>query len=267
MNVKIFCLLLEDPHPVKVLSMPFDKLMLTYVIVTAIAATAAVVTLFAIRGQLKAMRAQLDQMKAAGEQTDKLIVIADRQAAALSVSAEAAKKNAEAAALNAQALIDSERPWLFVNSQISNTNITPPPGAANYIPSQFKFSLNNAGRTPAELLYFYANYSVCPAGEVDDVRVQERQLGRDFVHRKIFSPGDPVENILNFEIRTSRLTDDDVRDLANSRMRLVFFGMSRYRDTTGGAHAPIRETWFQFFFDVPSRTLIMCGPEGANRHT
>src|SRR5882724_6063802 len=105
---------LEDPHPVKVLSMPFDKLMLAYVIVTAVAAITAVITLLTIRRQVEAMREQLQQMKAAGEQTNSLITTARDQVAALSIAAEATKQSAEAAALNAEALINSERAWILV---------------------------------------------------------------------------------------------------------------------------------------------------------
>jgi predicted lipid-binding transport protein (Tim44 family) len=92
-----FVLLVEGPYPVKILSMPFDKLMLVYVIVTAIAAIAAVVTLLTIRGQLQVTRNQLKQMEEAGKQTEALINQASAQSTALLVAARAAESNAEAA--------------------------------------------------------------------------------------------------------------------------------------------------------------------------
>src|SRR5579864_1985211 len=136
-----------------------DWLLLIYDIVTAIAAIVAVLALKQIRAQARAMREQLDQMKAAGKQTDDLIAVARDQARALGIAAAAAQESADAALLNAQAIINSERPWVFVNYTISPDNILPAPGSLASLPSRFTFDLTNSGRTPAELVYRYFNFS------------------------------------------------------------------------------------------------------------
>jgi len=167
----LFVLLFENPYSVKIVSMPFDKLMLAYVIVTAIAAIAAVVTLLTIRGQLRLMRRQLGQMEEAGKQTESLIAQASMQTNALLIAARAAESNAEAAhaqvtqfravaeaaeksanaaVRNAEALINSERPWIFpkIFADIigidTNTEII--------VPNSIDFNLINLGRTPGELI-------------------------------------------------------------------------------------------------------------------
>lgn len=262
----LLCLLLEDPHPVKVLSMPFDKLMLAYVIVTAVAATAAVITLFAIRGQMKAMREQLEQMKAASQQTDELIKTARDQANALAVAAEAAKKSAEAALINAQALINSERPWLFVRFALSQNN-TGRPGLTAALPTNFIFDLHNSGRTPAELLYLDAKFSIRPAREVDDFKMNDADIGADFVHRRILEPGATIPAFYRFDSGSSSFENAEFRAVVTGQMRLMFFGIARYRDTLGTVETPVRETRFCYYYDTVTRTLLMAGLPGANRHT
>jgi hypothetical protein len=86
-----FVLLFENPYSVKIVSIPFDKLMLAYVVVTAVAAIAAVVTLLTIRGQLQVMRGQLRQMEETGKQTESLIAQASAQSNALLIAARAQK--------------------------------------------------------------------------------------------------------------------------------------------------------------------------------
>ncbi|MGH9635851.1 MAG: hypothetical protein ACRD72_13550 [Candidatus Angelobacter sp.] len=264
--VEILCLLLEDPHPVKVLSMPFDKLMLTYVVVTAVAATAAVITLFMIRGQLNALREQLQQMKAGSQQTDKLIKTAQDQANALGIAAEAARKSAEAALVNAQALINSERPWLFVRFALALNN-TGRPGLTQVLPTNFIFDLHNMGRTPAELLYLDARFSIRPAREVDDFKMDDANIGADFVHRRILEPGATVPAFYRFDSGSASFENASFHAVVTAQMRLMFFGIARYRDTLGGVEISVRETRFCYYYDTVTRTLIMAGLPGANRHT
>jgi hypothetical protein len=249
-----------------------DWLLLIYDIVTAIAAFVAYRALRVIREQGRAMREQLQEMKASGEQAKALIIEAGKQAAQLAhvatatqQSADAAKKSAAAALLNAQALINSERPWIFVRYDISQLNIAPVPGVQEFVPNSISFVLTNSGRTPAEVLYFYGNYTICPAREVDDVKMPERELQGEFMHKKIFSPADSL-GFFDFVPSTS-ISDDDLRAIASSRMRLVFWGIVKYRDTLGGAEAPIRETWYCYWYSPRARSLVMCGPSGANKHT
>jgi hypothetical protein len=244
-----------------------DRLMVVYVIVTAVAACAAVFTLFIIHGQLKIMQSQLDQMKSTATQTDALIVQATQQANSLVKAAVAAEKNAEAAILQSTALINSERPWIFVRFTISQNNASPMQGGKLFLPVDFTFDLINLGRTPAEILYFYGNYTIRPAREIDDITMSERDLLSEFEHKKILASEEPLNSFYKFYPSQSALTEDDFREIINSRMRLVFFGMIRYRDTLATSNAPSRETFYCYWYNPFMRDLVMGGPLGANRHT
>jgi hypothetical protein len=245
-----------------------DRLLLIYDVVTAIAALVAILALNQIRVQAKVMSEQLEQMKASGKQTDDLIAVARDQATALGIAAKAAQESADAALLNAQAIINSERPWLFVKLTISSENIFPIPGSQHALPSYFTFDLENSGRTPAELIYSYSNFSICPSREVDDVKIAERDLGKEHLHKEILAPNEAVRiNKFTFAGQGAALMDQELMSLAASRQRLVIFGMIKYRDSLGGPAAPIRETWFSYFFDPSPRRLVMCGQPGANKHT
>lgn len=243
-----------------------DRLSLIYDVVTIIAATVAILALMQIRAQAKAMREQLDQMKAAGKQTDDLIAVARDQAKALGTAAKAAQESADAALLNAQAIINSERPWVFVRAEISPDNILPAPGSQSMLPSYIAFSTVNSGRTPAEVIYGYFGFSICPAREVDDVKIAEKELLGEYTHKSILAP-DEVIRFDKFSFGRSGLADEDLISIAASRLRLVLFGVIRYRDSLGESDFPIRETWFSYFFDPTQRKLVMCGQAGANKHT
>jgi hypothetical protein len=243
-----------------------EWLFIVYDAATIAAAIVAWRALTAIREQGRLMSNQIEQMRAAGRQTDDLIKIAREQAAALALAADASEKNAKAALLNAGALINSERPWIFVRHTIANENFRPLPTSDALLPQRFTFDLINSGRTPAEVLYSYFNYSIRPAREVDDVKIDEKELGKEFAHAKILPPGE-ISRFDTFYMSGSGLTAEDLIAIAASRMRLIIFGLIKYRDTLGGNDSQVRETWFYYFYNPTQRDLTMCGLPGANRHT
>jgi hypothetical protein len=280
----LFVLLIEGPYPVKILSMPFDKLMLAYVIVTTIAAMAAVVTLLTIRRQLHVMRNQLEQMQAAGKQTDALIAQASSQSAALLIAARAAESNAEAAhaqvvqfravaeaaeksanaaVRNAEALINSERPWvlprIFANMTGTDTN------AELVVPVSIDFNLINLGRTPAELIAVSGTHSF---QIIQDTLTFDPamfpQLEKELVHRRILAPDEAWNS---FHVFDGQKVMAQANKAIFATHRLVVFGSITYRDTLGADDSPTRKSRFCYYFDPMTRDLEMCGVKGANSHT
>lgn len=258
----IAAILVDAPYPIRVLSVPFDWLMLTYVIVTAIAAAAAITSLVTIRSQLKVMQHQLDQMKSSGTQTDDLIATTRDQANALAVVADAAKKSADAALLSANALVNSERPWLFERFTITNTNV-PIPGGSFFVPTGIKLDLINLGRTPAEVFFAAASFSIQPHQEVHSFDTTGFfDASAEFVHRRILAPEETWEN---FHYYTPSSPDANLRGMSDTHS-LILFGIVKYRDTLGGEATMVRETRYFYVYEPGNRMLRMAGPPGANRH-
>jgi hypothetical protein len=278
-----FILLLENPYSVKVVSMPFDKLMLAYVIVTAIAAIAAVVTLLTIRRQLHVMRSQLEQMQEAGKQTDALIAQASAQSAALLVAAraaesnaaaahaqvvqfravaDAAEKSANAAVRNTEALVNSERPWIFprISANIVGINTN----SEIIVPNWIDFNLINLGRTPAELIAVSGAHTfqtIQDAPTFDPGMFPH--LKKELTHRRVLAPDEAWNQFHTFD---GRKVLAQANKAVFSTHRLIVFGSISYRDTLGGEDSPLRESRFCYYFDPMSRDLEMCGVKGANVH-
>ena|SRR5438270_5145954 len=278
-----FVLLFENPYSVKIVSIPFDKLMLAYVIVTAIAAIAAVVTLLTIRGQLQVMREQLGQMEEAGKQTESLIAQASVQSNALLIAARAAESNAEAAhaqviqfravaesaeksanaaVRNAEALINSERPWIFpkIPANIVGTDTN----AEIVVPNSIDFNLINLGRTPGELIAVSAGHTF---QTIQDTRTFDPamfpQAKKELAHRRVLAPEEAWNR---FHVFDGHKVLAHVNKAVLSTHRLIVFGSVSYRDTLGGDDSPIRESRFCYYFDPVTRDLEMCGVKGANAH-
>jgi hypothetical protein len=278
-----FVLLFENPYSVKIVSIPFDKLMLAYVVVTAVAAIAAVVTLLTIRGQLQVMRGQLRQMEETGKQTESLIAQASAQSNALLIAAraaesnaaaahaqvvqfravaEAAEKSANAAVRNAEALINSERPWIFprilVNIIGTDTN------AEIIVPNSIDFNLINLGRTPGELIAVSGSHTF---QTIQDTPTFDPAMfprcKKELTHRRILAPDEAWNS---FHFLDGRKVLAEANKAVFSTHRLIVFGSANYRDTLGGADSPIRESRFCYYFDPVTRDLEMCGVKGANAH-
>lgn len=93
------------------------------------------------------------------------VVVAIGTIRILQKQTEATEQSAEAARLNAQALIDSERPWIFIPFVGKFPRIDPPvlvdrvPGT--YQNSECCFWFKNLGKSPAKVIEFKAQLIIC----------------------------------------------------------------------------------------------------------
>jgi hypothetical protein len=190
------------------------------------------------------------------------------------IAAEAAKISAEAASLNAQAIINAERPWLFIEIKTSEGNIVRP----GDIPAHCAFSVSfrNYGKTPAEIVGF-DQHPDC-RDSTDDLPwpPQYALEGRVLVHTRMVPAGetwrDPGESHFYVE---SFVLEDMWRDIQRSKKRLVYWGRLQYRDLIEQPKTiheltklgTIHETCFCYFWSPALNEFLICGPLGYNKHT
>ncbi len=207
---------------------------------------------------LKAIQGQLNEIKRAGEQTDKLIAHTAQQAEAAKTAAESSAKNAESARLNAQAVINSERPWVFIklNEPVQNPRET-----------QIKFTAINRGRTPAEVTLYTADFIFAHPESLASIPTYPL-AGHELAHKKYLPQGDSFE-VYEFDCRTvmesQQWSNLNQPNQQGEVKRFVFIGHVLYRDLiTREEH----ETRFCYWLSpAPWIGLIVGGPPEYNKHT
>lgn len=263
-------------------------------------------------GQLTVMEHQLQEMKIAreetavqaeeaGEKTEQLIQHASDQADALltageialtnaratvnvaeatqrvaeasKAAADAAKASAETAVKSAQAIINAQRPWIFIEikaSAIAWAAGSPPESIA------FSVKFRNRGSTPAEIVGFDQHIQ-CRNSSDDLPTTPTYSLeGEVFAHTRMIPTGEAFEppGEPSF-VPTSFFPPDQWKEIRSSRKRLIYWGRIQYRDLIEdaktihevGRAATIHETCFCYFWSPALNEFLICGPLGYNKHT
>ncbi len=162
------------------------------------------------------------------------------------------KSAAEAALLNAQAVINAERPWIFVAESKSRK-------AIDHRKADVQIFGKNSGRTPAEVIVI-----ACDAAF--------RSYDKDFpdepwypqVELKYKKYVAPEETFDVYDYDCALVLTEEMWESVKGQ-RLTFTGRVVYRDLiTREEH----ETRFCYFLSpVATVGLIMCGPRNYNQHT
>jgi|SRR5277367_3529677 len=161
------------------------------------------------------------------------------------------KKNAEAALLNAQAIINSERPWIFVEPSEGTSALDPKKAHVRILG-------RNKGRTPAEVTVISCNFNWYPYDwQYPD---EPTYAAEELKYKNYPAPGDEPFEAYEFDC-SQILTDADWK----GTKRLTFTGHIVYRDLiTKEEH----ETRFCYFLSpVPMVGLVRTGPRNYNQHT
>jgi hypothetical protein len=169
-------------------------------------------------------------------------------------SANAAKDAAIAAKNSAQAVINSERPWIFVTFKAAGSFDIPRE-------AHIYFSGKNCGRTPARVTRASVNsYTQSRDAEFYD----EPPYHKTELKYPRYVPPDGTFEIDDFDLRVER-NDSMWEDMNKKNERVMFTGHVVYFDLiTGEEH----ESRFCYFLSPnPYVGLIMTGPRTYNKHT
>lgn len=169
-------------------------------------------------------------------------------------NAIAAKASADTALLHAQAIINSERPWLFIT-------INKPvqiPWQTNVV-----FTATNQGRTPAEVIMWQVEWAYRESEHKWEQTPSYSMQGSEFVYKKYLAKGDAFE-VFEFNCRDI-FNDDSWQEHLKTRRRLTFYGHVVYRDLiTRDEH----ETRFCYWLSPAEWVgLIAGGPSEYHKHT
>lgn len=189
-------------------------------------------------------------------------------------AADAAKDSADAALLNAKSIINSERPWLFIEIKTTAEPSIPVGEVPKYM--GFSVSFRNWGKTPAEVVSFDQHLDC--RENLDDLPSPPEYFlkGRVMVHTRMVPPGQvwchPSESHFSPE---SSLVGDQWNEIRNSRQRFIYWGRIQYRDLIEESKTihelkevgTIHETCFCYFWSPRLNEFLICGPLGYNKHT
>lgn len=200
-----------------------------------------------IAGVLAALRT-LNAVKAQAEEMKK-------QAAEMGEQTMIAQENAKAAYLNAQTLINSERPWLMIETSFS--------GDGDFL--TFNFKAVNRGRSPAQVMHFGLQPHNIRVGETmpkdfpyRDAELPEARL----VHTIWVAPGKNCDlDCYNVHSMASGAAASWQQIKSGERL-LIITGFVRYRDTFSNQ---VHES--RYCYQVSSQSgsrLVMTGPPGYN---
>jgi hypothetical protein len=194
---------------------------------------------FLLWGTLRAIRRQADQM--------------ERQTTKLEESIVIATDSAKAALLNAQAVINSERPWMFIATN---------PAVGNPRETHVKFTAVNRGRTPAEIIAYTGDFTYAEKAEDLDPAPHYGLAGLELAHKKYMCTGDSFE-VFDFDC-SAIISQQQWEENQRNRKRLIFIGHVVYRDLiTRDKH----ETCYCYWLSpVPWIGLIIGGPPEYNKH-
>jgi hypothetical protein len=171
------------------------------------------------------------------------------------ISANAARDAASAARSNAEALVNAERPWIFI-SQAEETRVVNPRK------THVRILGRNRGRTPAEVTVISCGFRFVPYGNEpypDEPYYPELELK----YRTFVAP-DETFDVYDFNCLTA-MTDELWEDANRKREHLELTGHVIYRDLiTGKEH----ETRFCYFLSsIPMVGLVRTAPRNYNQHT
>jgi hypothetical protein len=187
-------------------------------------------------------------------------------------SANAARDAAIAATTSSQAIINSERPWLFIDILVHNQAFS------DKVPEHLIFSVSfqNYGKTPAEVVGC-DHHTECLENSIPlPLPPEYTNQGSVMAHTRMVPPGDkwryPGESAIS---ATDYLLEDQWRDIRSSKKRLVHWGRIQYRDLIEEAKSihelnkvgTIHETGFCYFWSPSLNEFLICGPVGYNKHT
>jgi hypothetical protein len=191
-------------------------------------------------------------------------------------SADAARDAAGAARSTAEAVVNSERPWLFLT--ISTTQSSGPldeNGVLEHL--SFSVSFRNCGKTPAEVVGFEQHVG-CYENDMSGLPSPPRYAsqGQVMAHTRMVPPGEEWRDIgESYFLAEQYLSDDDWKKIRSSQKRLVYWGRLQYRDLIRESKSIhdlkdlglIHETCFCYFWSPPLNRFLVWGTFGYNKHT
>lgn len=225
----------------------------------------AIKTLRMVERQTNANEGQLNEIKNSAQQTNILIEQAGKQA-------DAARNSADAALLNATAVVNSERPWLFI--EIETSDVKPDQSG---VPVHVSFSVRfqNWGKTPAEIINFDDHLECRKDTEDLPMPPKYRLEGHVWMHTRMLPPGQIWAGPESYFFVENWIPTDDFQEIRASRKRLLYWGRLQYRDLIGHSTTihdlkkmdTIHETCFCYFWSPSLNEFLICGPFGYNKHT
>ncbi len=129
---------------------------------------------------------------------------------------------AEAALLNAHALINTERAWVVVKEERTNTY-------------SFRLTIENVGKTPAKLISNFLEVAILNRGQKLSPEPVYKTEHYEGLQPSLISPGDTrfIYTAAIQELNGSHPKDRWIRDVENGLFEIFFFGCVRYMDTLG----------------------------------
>lgn len=187
-------------------------------------------------------------------------------------SANAARDAAIAAKTNSQAVINSERPWMFIEIQTNEakgTDVTEHLG--------FSVTFKNWGKTPAEIISFQDHPTFFDNIESIPNEPAYSLEGHVWAHTRMVPAGEIWRDPgCSYWWAESLLPPDVWQEIRRSRKRLVYWGRLQYRDLLEESRTifdvkqrplTIHETCFCYFWSPAMNEFLICGPMGYNKHT
>jgi hypothetical protein len=171
---------------------------------------------------------------------------------------------AKASLLNVQALINIERPWLFITVERSQIFET--------LDEWFDVVPTNRGRTPAEIISFSLPAVAIVTNE-SDLPSKPAYGTTLFPDSPVIAlAGEPAQTFIQVDgadFRKLWKTEENRLRIMNSDEKAYAFGIVCYRDLLGDSKAKPHETrWcFRYMPDVPEGRLIPSGPKNYIRYT
>jgi hypothetical protein len=243
---------LQQPNSVSGWEKAYVILTGLLVLVGAIGIAFAINTLKAVERQAKANEDQLTEIQQSAETTDRMILLTAQQAEDGRIAAEAAKDSASAALKNAQAIVDAERPWVFIEHS-AGTQTGDPRNAHIQIVGR------NRGRTPAKVTVIACDFAFRAYNWEFPSEPEYPKV--ELLYRNYVAPGEPFD-VYDFNCATV-LTDELWESYKGQRLTIT--GHVVYRDVfTDVEH----ETRFCYFLSpVPMVGLLRCGPRNYSEQT
>lgn len=186
-----------------------------------------------------------------------------------------AVNSASAALLNAQAVVNSERPWLFIHFNMGQLRVDEKLETNSFY---LTVSFKNWGKTPAEIIHF-EQHPDCVDNTDDLPFPPEYEMeGHVWVHTRILPSGETWHNPgESYFSSLHNLLPDQWEDIKASRKRFVYWGRLRYRDLIeqptsihelrGKELGTVHETCFCYFWSPSLNDMLICGRWGYNKHT
>jgi hypothetical protein len=222
----------------------------------------------AAQGSNNRISHQISLMQVANDQTK--IMIEETRA-----NADAARDSAKTALLNARAIINAERPWLFIEIK----TIADPRDMPGITPKSMAFSVKfkNWGKTPAEIVGF-DHHPDC-RDNTDDLPLPPTYSldGEVMAHTRMVPPGEtwcPPEDYFRPD---TFLVGDQWTEIRHSKKRFIYWGRIQYRDLIEESKTihelkrdgpvTIHETCFCYFWSPRLNEFLITGPLGYNKHS